>query len=101
MRPRSRGVSLAVLAVAGGIAAAACQPTPDPTGPHAAIARVHRAHCGACHTRVEPGARTRAQLEAALPHHRNRVHLTEAEWSEMLDYLAADARPQDDASAPR
>jgi hypothetical protein len=77
----------ALLAVAAGLA---CTTPQEPAGPHAAIAKVHRAHCGACHTRVDPGQRTRAQLEAALAHHRNRVHLTDAEWREMVDYLAAD-----------
>jgi hypothetical protein len=85
----------ALAAVAAAIVA--CDPPPSVTGPHAAIARVHRAHCGECHTRVDPGARTRAQLEAALPRHHNRVHLTDAEWTDLLDYLAADAPPAGDA----
>jgi hypothetical protein len=53
------------------------------------IAEVHKARCGNCHVRVEPGTRTRAQLEAAFVRHRARVHLTEAEWAMMVDYLKA------------
>ena len=41
--------------------------------------------------RVEPGERTRAELEAALSRHHKRVHLTEEQWGEMVDYLAAPA----------
>ncbi len=54
-----------------------------------AIAHVHRARCGSCHLRVEPGERTRAQLEAAFVRHRRRVHLSEDDWARMVDYLAA------------
>jgi hypothetical protein len=39
--------------------------------------------------RVEPGQRTRDELENALQRHRRRVHLTENEWDEMIDYLSA------------
>ena len=52
------------------------------------IARIHRARCGSCHVRVEPGERTRAQLEDALARHRKRVHLSEERWAELIDYLA-------------
>ncbi len=55
------------------------------------IARVHRARCGSCHVRVEPGERTRVQLEAALARHRKRVHLSEGDWALMVDYLAGGA----------
>ena len=53
------------------------------------VAQIHRAKCGVCHTRVEPGQRTRAELEAAFPRHRKRVRLSEDEWGRMIDYLAA------------
>lgn len=52
------------------------------------IAEVHKARCGKCHVRVEPGTRPRAKLEAAFPKHRSRVHLTDDEWSQMIEYLA-------------
>jgi hypothetical protein len=52
------------------------------------IARVHHARCGACHARVEPGERTRDQLDTALARHHKRVHLTDAQWAAMVDYLA-------------
>jgi len=67
----------------------ASSPEPSP------IARIHKAKCGACHQRVEPGQRTRAQLEDAFTRHRKRVHLTEEQWAQMVDYLAA----PDDAGA--
>jgi cytochrome c5 len=53
------------------------------------IARIHRSRCGACHQRVEPGARTRPVLEEALSRHHTRVHLTDEQWAAMIDYLAA------------
>jgi hypothetical protein len=77
----------------------ACAPAESSTAapePNA-IARIHRTRCGSCHVRVEPGERTRAQLEAAFPRHRKRVHLTEEQWAEMVDYLAAH---EDAGSAP-
>jgi hypothetical protein len=67
------------------------------SAPKSEIARIHRAKCGSCHVRVEPGERTRAELEAALSRHHKRAHLTEEQWSEMVDYLAAPA----DAGMPQ
>ena len=78
------------VACGGSSGSAATSPEPSP------IARIHKAKCGSCHTRVEPGERTRAQLESAFPRHQKRVHLTDAQWGEMLDYLAA----REDAGAP-
>jgi hypothetical protein len=52
------------------------------------IARVHKSRCGSCHMRVEPGERTRAQLEDALARHHKRVHLTDEQWAQMIDYLS-------------
>ena len=37
----------------------------------------------------EPKSRTRTQLDTALGRHKNRVHLTPAQWAAMIDYLAA------------
>jgi hypothetical protein len=54
-----------------------------------AIAAIHAKKCGTCHMAPEPKSRTRAQLDAALGRHRNRVHLTPAQWAAMIDYLAA------------
>lgn len=89
---------IAACAVVGAFAAFACEPPPSPSGPFATVAAIHRSHCGACHTRVDPGTRTRAQLAAALPHHHNRVHMTDAEWDAMLEYLATPPRSVADAS---
>jgi hypothetical protein len=57
--------------------------------PEPAIADTWRAKCGNCHTRVEPGTRTRAQLDDALPRHRTRARLSDAEWVELEDFLAS------------
>jgi hypothetical protein len=56
--------------------------------PEPAIAETWRAKCGNCHTRVEPGTRTRAQLDDALPRHRTRARLSDTEWVELEDFLA-------------
>lgn len=53
-----------------------------------AVAEIHHAACGNCHTRVEPGQRTRAHFEKALVRHRTRVKMTEAQWSLLVDYLS-------------
>ena len=72
-------------------ALAACVPGPPPVAPEFAhVAAFHRSHCGQCHVRVEPGQRTRAELEVALARHRDRVHLSEDDWNLMVDYLAQD-----------
>jgi hypothetical protein len=62
--------------------------TPAGDGAPSEIARIHKRRCGSCHVRVEPGERTREQLEAALSRHRKRVHLSEEQWGQMVDYLA-------------
>jgi hypothetical protein len=71
------------------------EPPSFPSGPGAtpapstsSIRDVHTSRCGACHTRVEPGARTRDELEVALSRHRNRLTLSEEAWRKMVDYLA-------------
>jgi hypothetical protein len=63
---------------------------PDPAVPTGAppIARVWASRCGACHSPVEPGTRTKSHLEDALARHKNRVPLSDAEWSEMRAFLA-------------
>jgi hypothetical protein len=53
-----------------------------------AVAEIHHASCGNCHVRVEPGERTRAQLEAALAKHHTRVKMSDADWPLLIDYLA-------------
>jgi len=54
------------------------------------VRAIHRSRCGNCHVRVEPGTRTRAQLDAAFTRHHKRVRMNDREWSGMVDYLAAD-----------
>jgi hypothetical protein len=66
-------------------------PSTPPVALPPAIALVHRARCGQCHIRVEPGQRTREALTTALARHRKRVPLSEDQWSALIDYLAAPA----------
>ena len=58
------------------------------------VRAIHKSRCGNCHVRVEPGTRTKAQLEAAFTRHHTRVKMNDAEWASMVDYLASDARAQ-------
>jgi hypothetical protein len=86
-------VVLSSIAIAT-IAAIGCGPsqpanTTTNGAPEPAIAETWRAKCGNCHTRVEPGTRTRAQLDDALPRHRSRARLSDAEWVQLEDFLAA------------
>jgi len=53
------------------------------------VAAIHKAKCGRCHKRVEPGLRARDHLEDAFKSHRKRVPMTEENWALMVDYLAA------------
>lgn len=72
------------------LALAACDGRVTSAADAPPIARVHKAKCGACHMRVEPGAVARPELERALQKHRSRVPLREEEWSALVDYLAAE-----------
>ena len=56
------------------------------------VRAIHRSRCGSCHVRVEPGMRTKAQLEAAFTRHHTRVKMNDAEWASMVDYLASDSQ---------
>ncbi len=75
-------------AIAATVFVACAPPGPAVAPQYEHVASVHRSRCGSCHTRVEPGARTRDQLEVALARHRTRVHLSEDDWNLMVDYLA-------------
>ncbi len=59
----------------------------------AEVAAIHKAKCGRCHTRVEPGLRTHDHLEDAFKAHRKRVPMSEDNWALMIDYLAAPTTP--------
>jgi hypothetical protein len=82
-------LSSALLGGCGGGAAPEGAASAPVSGGDSDIARIHKARCGTCHQRVEPGERTRPVLEDALSRHRKRVHLTEEQWAKMVDYLAA------------
>src|ERR1700733_10036103 len=80
---------LAGIGFASGCSSSSAQgPSPGVPDTQPEIAETHKARCGNCHVRVEPGTRTRAQLEVAFIRHRARVHLTPGEWASMIDYLA-------------
>jgi hypothetical protein len=84
-----------VIAAALLASSAACgggAPRPAATGPaaeHPLAADIAAHRCTRCHAQPEPGARSRAQLERAFRRHVMRVKLDEAEWRDMVDYLAA------------
>jgi hypothetical protein len=69
--------------------AVACAPAASPDAPP--IAAVYTRQCGKCHSPPEPKSHTRPQLEDAFARHKNRAHLTQDEWAQMVDYLAAPA----------
>ena len=52
------------------------------------VAKIHHSSCGGCHLRVEPGERTREQLEKALARHHSRVKMSDEDWSLLVDYLS-------------
>jgi hypothetical protein len=84
----------ALLSVAAAVPLLACvgcsstRPSNIADGPP--IAAVHASKCGACHVPVEPGTRSREQLEGAFTRHQRRLHLTQEQWQQMIEYLAAD-----------
>src|SRR5215475_3481005 len=90
--------TLALLAfplVLGGVACGAASSTKVASVPPGfeRVAHIHQARCGSCHTRVEPGTRSREQLDLALARHHYRVHLTSDEWTQMALYLAPHETP--------
>lgn len=96
MRWLAVGVAVisALAAACGGTSAVA-----DSAEPSSDVARIHKKRCGSCHTRVEPGARTREQFEDALSRHHKRVHLRDEQWAAMLDYLSPPPAPPPPAPA--
>jgi hypothetical protein len=78
-------LSLGAVACGGSDAprASSASDTPEP-----AIASEWRARCGACHVKVEPHSRDRAQLTQALGRHRSRARLKEEQWAALIDFLA-------------
>ena len=64
----------------------------QPAQPQPPIAEAWQARCGNCHARVEPGTRTRAELDAAFQRHKARTRLTKEEWQQMADFLASDSQ---------
>jgi hypothetical protein len=82
-----------LLALAAPLLVVACggaEPRSELAASRPPIAGVHARRCGACHAPPEPGTRTRDALDAAFGRHRsqNRVRLSPAEWTEMVDFLA-------------
>ena len=87
MKPRALAGHVAAWAVLC-CTVAACAPAGSPAN-EPAIALVHRRQCGRCHAPPETGKHDRPYLEEALAPHRKRVHMSEDEWAQMIDYLAA------------
>lgn len=90
-------VALVALASASACASATSQWDPNTAPP---IAKVWRARCGACHTRVEPGTHTRTEIDRALARHEKRIELSRDEWRAMADWLAPTANAAPAPAAP-
>lgn len=77
--------------VAALMLAAGCAPADPRASATAAptIAAVHQRQCSRCHSLPSVGSHPRAYLEAALAPHHKRVHMTDVEWAQMIDYLSA------------
>ena len=83
------GVAAVGCGGAPGTAATPATPVETTAAVSPPIAEVHRARCGACHVRVEPGTRTREQLETAFSRHKKRARLSDEQWAALVEYLAA------------
>jgi hypothetical protein len=86
MIPRTATAVAAALCL---LVTGACSPSHASAPDAPPIAAVHRHQCGRCHTPPEPGALARERVESAALRHDKRVRLTRAEWTSMIDYLAA------------
>lgn len=87
------GVWFAVV-LAAVSAGASCAPFESPTTAAAARAHPHAAElwssrCGSCHVPVEPASHSRGAIESALQRHRRRVRMSDRDWNELVDFLAA------------
>jgi hypothetical protein len=69
---------------------------------HPRAAEIWSDKCGSCHVPVEPGARPRGVLEAAMDRHQKRTKLTKEEWREIVDFLshAPDRTAENHATTP-
>ena len=83
-------------AACGGAGPGAAVPDEPPP-----IARLHQAKCGACHEPVMPGDKPPAVIEAAMRRHRNRLHLREDEWAELVAWLSAPRDAAQGGGGPR
>ncbi len=90
----SRSTILPCLAAAAAlIVAVGCASGPSPglraaSLSHPRAAEIWSDKCGSCHVPVEPGARPRGVLEAAMERHQKRTKLTAEEWRELVDFLS-------------
>lgn len=79
----------AMLAACGGAATVPSSVTAvGAGGEEPQVASVWRSKCGACHVPVEPGSRKRGVIEKAMQRHHKRLHLTEDQWVQLVDFLA-------------
>ena len=89
MKPRGPCIlALVAVGLVGCARVASSEATQAPAGAAQAIATIHTRKCGSCHVAPEPRSRKRGALDVALGRHKNRVHLTPAQWAAMSDYLA-------------
>jgi mono/diheme cytochrome c family protein len=51
--------------------------------------KIYRAHCGACHVPVTPQTLGHDELMKDLLRHRDRVRLSESQWNDLVNALAA------------
>jgi hypothetical protein len=89
MTAGARALGTALLASAAACGGAAPPPATGAAAEHPRAATICAQKCTKCHARPEPGKRSRAELESAFKRHTARVKLDEADWRDMVDYLAA------------
>jgi hypothetical protein len=53
------------------------------------IVQIYLGRCGMCHERVAVGTHSRQDLDQALMRHRKRLRLSPEQWTQLVDYLAA------------
>src|SRR5581483_3568552 len=76
-----------VVVVSAGALAGACATTGAPrhTGMQGEVVWLDR--CGTCHQRPDPERFDRAGWVATMTRHRRRARLTDAQWTQLLDFL--------------
>lgn len=77
-----------------GLTTAACAAPPASPDSETPLTALVATKCGACHASPRSREQSHQHVEAALARHARRVHLSEAQWSAVAEFLTTEFPPQ-------